>query len=137
MLLSCYFLFCLFVTFYPHVNVFVILHFLLLPQGKTLHAYLNWSKKQFEVNEICFSAKVCNMYTYQNYYHDKDPGMYPQGRPVRPRSHLNFQIPPPYSNQGGLILPLHRRGRTKKFPVVTSLLKPGLIMEPAWHLQKT
>ena len=33
------------------------------------------------------------------------PGMYPQGRPVRPRSHLNIQIPYPYPPQRGQILP--------------------------------
>ena len=31
--------------------------------------------------------------------------MYPQGQPVRPGSYLNFQIPEPYSNQVGQILP--------------------------------
>ena len=33
-------------------------------------------------------------------------GMYTQGRPVRPRLHLNFLIPKPYPNQGGQILPI-------------------------------
>ena len=32
-------------------------------------------------------------------------GMYPQGRPVRPWSHLNFQIPSPYLNQGDRFCP--------------------------------
>ena len=32
-------------------------------------------------------------------------GMYPQGRPVRPRSHLHFEIPEPYPIQEGQILP--------------------------------
>ena len=38
-------------------------------------------------------------------------GMYPQGRPVRPRSHLTFEIPLPYPHQVGADSAHHRRGR--------------------------
>ena len=41
---------------------------------------------------------------------------------MRPRSHLNFQIPKPYPNQGrGADSAHHCRGRSYNFPVVTSL----------------
>ena len=40
-----------------------------------------------------------NLSTYQGL-------MYPQGRPVWPRLHLNFQVPYPYSNMGQQILPI-------------------------------
>ena len=43
--------------------------------------------------------------------------LFKQGRNNRgDRSHLNFQIPQPYSNQGEQILPLHCKGYTKKIP---------------------